>query len=92
MKIEDLKLSIIEMILNTEDEQLLMEALQLLRSHREETVMSVVSEPLVKYGTESPPLADWQRESIERGLKDLEEGRFYTSEELEKSLEEWLKD
>jgi predicted transcriptional regulator len=92
MKIEDLKLSIIEMILNTEDEQLLMEALQLLRSHRMGSAMSMVSEPSVKYGLESPPLADWQRESIERGLKDLEEGRFYTSEELEESLEEWLKD
>lgn len=90
MKIEDLKLSIIEMILNTEDEQLLMEALQLLRSHREETAMSVVSEPSVKYGLESPPLADWQRESIERGLKDIEEGRYREHRDVINDMEKWL--
>jgi hypothetical protein len=92
MNIEEIKLWIIDRILKTDDEQLLTEVLHLLRSYQEEAEMPIANEPSVRYGLANPPLADWQKESIERGLKDFEEGRFYTSEELEKSLEEWLKD
>lgn len=29
-------------------------------------------------------------QKIERGLKDIEEGRFYTQEEVEKKMSKWL--
>lgn len=29
-------------------------------------------------------------QKIERGLKDAEEGRFYTQEEVEKKMSKWL--
>ncbi|MBI5375647.1 MAG: hypothetical protein HZA77_09440 [Candidatus Schekmanbacteria bacterium] len=29
-------------------------------------------------------------QKIERGLKDIEEGRFYTQEEVEKKMAKWL--
>lgn len=30
-------------------------------------------------------------QKIERGLKDVEEGRIYTQEEVEKKMSKWLK-
>lgn len=30
-------------------------------------------------------------QKIERGLKDIEEGRIYTQEEVEKKMSKWLK-
>jgi predicted transcriptional regulator len=31
------------------------------------------------------------REKIKKGIKDIEEGRYYSHEEAKKILEEWLK-
>ncbi len=30
------------------------------------------------------------RQKIQRGIKDIEEGRTYTQEEMEKRMEKWL--
>lgn len=60
----------------------------------EEPMMA--SEPEVAYGSVAMPHASlyhptpYELEVIKQSKKDFEEGRFYTQEEVDKMVEEWL--
>ena len=58
--------------------------LQILKSFLEEMKIRFESEKIVE-------LTDWQRKLIEEGLKDVEEGRVLSSEEVHKRALECFK-
>ena len=58
---------------------------------------SSIIEKLKKFQTENSLSADWwdeiskeQKESIERGLKDIEDGRVHSHQTVRKSYEKYL--
>ena len=63
---------------------------------REEEPM-VASEPAVAYGGAAMPCASlyqptpYELEVIMQSKKEFKEGRFYTQEEVDKMVEEWLR-
>jgi hypothetical protein len=94
MKIEDLKLSIIEMILNTEDEQLLRQVALLLKS--QEKTVNMMREPMEEYGisteTEVHKLSKEEREAVTEARAQFARGEVLTAEEAEQEIQAWLKD
>lgn len=63
--------------------------------HEEEPM--VASEPAVTYGNAAMPRASlyqptpYELEVIMQSKKEFEEGRFYTQEEVDRMVEEWLR-
>jgi len=61
------------------------EMLKSLKRHPEESYNSVV-ERLVNTAVDSEPLSEETIKKIEKGLKDIKEGRYYTEEEVAAKL------
>ncbi|MCC4771621.1 hypothetical protein FXV91_16045 [Methanosarcina sp. DH2] len=61
------------------------EMLKSLKRHPEESYNSVV-ERLVNTAVDSEPLSEETIKKIEKGLKDIKEGRYYTEEEVAAEL------
>lgn len=61
------------------------EMLKSLKRHPEESYNSVV-ERLVNTAVDSEPLSEETIKKIEKGLKDIKEGRYYTEEEVASEL------
>lgn len=77
MSVTELKLRIINKITTIEDELILEEIFRLVD---------------LEAGMDSVyRLTDEEREGIKSGLKDIEEGRVYSSEAAENMIKEWLK-
>lgn len=77
MSVTELKLRIINKITTIEDELILEEIFRLVDL---ESGMDSVYR-----------LTDDERKAIKPGLKDIEEGRVYSSEAAENMIKEWLK-
>lgn len=95
MNTEEIKKRIVEEVGRTDNENLLKAVLHVLwhgaTAYRTTSGELTFSEPFETPSEEIRILSEHQRASIERGLKDIEEGRVYTHEELMKSMEEYLK-
>ncbi len=93
MDINSLKLKLIEKIIKTDDLELLENMLEML-SHKatkfceSQAPYSIKEDEPVDLSTLSPEL----QESIKRGLADVEAGRVYTQEQMEKLFENWLQE
>ena len=72
-----MKQELIEKINSTEDKAILEEVYRILEMEYQENDMI--------------SLTDAQKESIDCGIKDMEEGKFISNEEANKEIEKWLK-
>ncbi len=72
------KEKIIEKIQNIEDESIL------------EDLLEIIDLELDMVG-DTVQLSDDQKSAIDEGLKDIQEGRFYSNEEARKMVDEWMK-
>jgi hypothetical protein len=77
MSVTELKLRIINKITTIEDELILEEIFRLV--DRESEMDSVYR------------LTDDERKAVDLGLKDIKEGRVYSSEAADNMIKEWLK-
>lgn len=71
-----MKQELIQKINSTEDKGILEEVYCILEMELEE--VDII------------PLTDDQKESIDRGINDMEEGKFISNEEANKEIEKWL--
>ncbi len=55
------------------------------------TVLQQVKDLFRELTSESAELTDYEKNMIERGLKDHEEGRVHTNEEVKVKFNEWVK-
>jgi hypothetical protein len=97
MKTEELKLWVIEKILRTEDEQLLLEVRSLLKEagFSSEEKLGLVREPMIQYGnpeTETYRLSEAERAAIEEARAQFARGEVLTAEEAERDIKEWVRD
>ena len=72
------KEKIIEKIQKIEDESIL------------EGLLEIIDLELDFVG-DAVPLNDEQKSAIDEGLKDIEEGRYFSNEEARKLIDEWMK-
>jgi len=77
MLTKEMKLDLIDKIISTKDENILEEVFRILEVGTQEADLVVLSEE--------------QKESINQGLKDIEEGRYLSNEEANGEIAEWLK-
>ena len=42
--------------------------------------------------TDSPKLTEWQLKRIEESEKQIENGEFYTDEQVDKTIDKWLEE
>jgi len=100
MNTQELKERILEEVERTDSEDLLKAVLHVLwhgaTAYRTTAGTLTFSPPYDDDGEEASAeeihiLSEWQKESIERGLKDMKEGRFFTHEEVMKRMEKYLK-
>ena len=77
MLTKEMKLDLIDKIISTKDEIILEEVYRILEVGTQEADFVVLSEE--------------QKESINQGLKDIEEGRYLSNEEANREIAEWLK-
>jgi len=77
MLTKEMKQELIDKINSTQDENMLEEVYRILEIGSEEVDMIVLS--------------DEQKESIDQGIKDIEEGKYLTSDEANSEIEKWLK-
>jgi predicted transcriptional regulator len=74
---EEMKKELIDKINATKDENILEEVYRILEIGTTEVEMIVLSEE--------------QKNSIDKGLKDFEEGNYLSNEDANHQIEEWLK-
>jgi len=95
MNTEELKKRIAEEVERTDSEDLLKAVLHVLwhgaTAYRTASGELTFSEPFETSYEEVFIISEYQRASIERGVKDIEEGRVYTHEEVMKRFEKYLK-
>ena len=72
-----MKQELIDKINSTKDENILEEVYRILEVGFEEVDMIV--------------LTNQQKESIDQGIKDIEEGKYLSNEEANSEIEKWLK-
>ena len=77
MLTKEMKQELIDKINSTRDENILEEVYRILEIGSEEVDRVV--------------LTDYQRDSIDQGIKDIEEGKYLTNEEANSEIEKWLK-
>lgn len=75
MNVAELKNNIHRLVVETDDADVLMKA---------QDVLTVSTNG-------SSELTDYERNMIERGIKDHEEGRVHTNEEVKTKFNEWVK-
>jgi predicted transcriptional regulator len=74
---KEMKKELIDKINSTKDENILEEVYRILEIGTTEVEMIVLS--------------DEQKNSIDEGLKDFEEGNYLSNEDANRQIEEWLK-
>lgn len=74
---KEMKKELIDKINSTTDENILEEVYRILEIGTTEVEMIVLS--------------DEQKNSIDKGIKDFEEGNYLTNEDANRQIEEWLK-
>lgn len=91
MNIDKLKLEIITKIIATDDVELLNKIQEIINAYKSNLF---VNEPPATYATSERIhiLNDWQKERIEKALKQVENGEFVTNEEAEIELEKWFQE
>ena len=77
MLTKEMKKQLIDKIQSTEDANILEEVYRILEVSTQEVDMIVLS--------------DDQKTKIDRGIKDIEEGRYLTHDEANREINEWLK-
>lgn len=77
MSSKEMKKQLIDKIQSTEDDKILEEVYRILQVSTQEVDMIVLS--------------DTQKTQIDKGIRDIEEGRYLTHEEANTEIEEWLK-
>ena len=77
MLTKEMKQELIDKINSTKDENILEEVYRILEVGFEEVDMIV--------------LTNEQKESIDQGIKDIEEGKYLSNEEANSEIEKWLK-
>jgi predicted transcriptional regulator len=77
MSTAELRRRLVEKIQTTSDENILEEIYRILEVSSEE------EDPIMLSGE--------QKAKIDKGLKDIEEGRYLTHDQANKEMEEWLK-
>ena len=77
MSVTELKLRIINKITTIEDELILEEIFKLVDMESEMDSVYRLTDP--------------ERKAVETGLKDIKEGRVYSSEAADNMIKEWLK-
>lgn len=94
MKTEELKLWIIEKILRTEDEQLLLEVRSLLKEagFSSEEKLGLVREPMTQYGNPTETVSEAERAAIEEARAQYARGEVLTAKEAERDIKEWVRD
>ncbi len=77
MSSKEMKKQLIDKILSTDDHTILEEVYRILEvsTHEIDTIM----------------LTDDQKSEIDKGIRDIEEGRYLTNEAANKEIIEWLK-
>jgi predicted transcriptional regulator len=73
----EMKKELIDKINSTKDENILEEVYRILEIGAKEIEMIVLS--------------DEQKDSIDKGLKDFEDGNYLSNDEANRQIEEWLK-
>lgn len=89
MNIAALKLEIIAKIIAADDVELLNKIQETIHHFNS---LPLVNEPTTIYETSEQIhiLNDWQKERIEKALKQIENGEFVTNEEAEIEIQEWF--
>ena len=77
MLTKEMKKQLIDKIQSTDDANILEEVYRILEVSTQEVDMIVLS--------------DDQKTKIDRGIKDIEEGRYLTHDEANREISEWLK-
>jgi len=77
MLTKEMKQELIDKINSTKDDSLLEEVYRIIDINFEENDMVI--------------LTDEQKESINQGIKDIDEGKFLSNEEANSEIEKWLK-
>ena len=77
MLTKEMKKQLIDKIQSTDDANILEEVYRILEVSTQEVDMIVLS--------------DDQKTKIDRGIKDIEEGRYLTHDEANREINEWLK-
>ena len=77
MLTKEMKKQLIDKIQSTNDANILEEVYRILEVSTQEVDMIVLS--------------DDQKKKIDRGIKDIEEGRYLTHDEANREINEWLK-
>lgn len=93
MKLEALKLELVQRILATDDRELLEKLLEMLS--QESLMLRETQAPYVTKKEEPSRLEDLSpafQESIKRGLADAEAGRVHSHEDEEKYWKQWFKE
>ena len=91
MNIAELKLEIIAKIIATDDVQVLNRIQEIL--NKSESLL-ITNEPTGTYETSERIhiLNDWQKERVEKALKQFENGEFITNEDAEIELQKWFQE
>jgi len=99
MKTEELKLWIIERILRTEDEKLLLSTMHLLDGPDipiEEIPAKQLREPITRYNsptmTETFKVSEAELAAIEEARAQFVRGEVLTAEEAERDIQAWIRD
>lgn len=74
MSKEELKSNLHRLIVETDDAE----------------ILGKVQETFNQLRAETHILTDYEKELIDKGLKDIEEGRVYTHKEVRAEIDEWI--
>ena len=77
MSSQELKKKLIEKIQSTDNDSILEEVYRILEVSTEDVDMIMLSED--------------QKARIDKGIRDIEEGRYLTNNEANREIDEWLK-
>ena len=95
---ENLKLKLIESIIKTNDLKILNQIKEILFAYRQSENKNIVAETESIYESEKPmteediTLPNEILEILKICQKQVENGEYYTNEEVEKYFDEWLED
>jgi len=88
--INDRKLKVIQKISQIDDIQFLLKIEEFISAFKQNNVKNIVSEDIAIYQSKIT-FTDEQLKMIQAAEQDIEDGNFYTDEQVRKMTEEWLK-
>lgn len=88
--INDRKLKVIQKISQIDDIQFLLKIEEFISAFKQNNVKNIVSEDIAIYQSKIT-FTDDQLKMIQAAEQDIEDGNFYTDEQVRKMTEEWLK-